>query len=572
MKQASGAQATINPTHAGTSSSGSPKPKPKTGARDYAQMGMGALGQFGQDMTPSVPFLQGAPMADPLNPGQKMQMPQLPFGGYLARGGRTKPKTAYVVGENGPEMFVPDEEGTVVPHLSPEQQLQKTLSNPQMTPDPSQQLNRTLTQYPRPEAAPAPDQQLYNTLKVAPDQPSMDAPQVSGPPQLASRPRVVPPPSEDDLLDKYRAEKAALIQRGEKHVSKGASALYYLFKGMERFANPSSEPITPLGQVRQQEDLNRVNRKIAPILEQKKIDQEMQMGQAKIANERAKTAQETIKAIQAQNPHLYDVAIKDGVIDEEDQKAIYQAGYGYVPLGDFRKFVFKDSNGISYASPEVGAPNFQQVPGIMPDAGKYETPLTTEIDGIPVHTTGNQELERRNRIKVANAQYQGAAQERNRVAAYTYQKEDAAAKTEKSNVASDSATKADQANNILNEARAIETDIAIKTNDLNQMMANPDRDAVAVSQLQKEIADLKEKARKRRTDGENLLTEARNPKKVNTPVVPPTSQPPVITPNKVTGSDKTLNEREIQMMMEKSKKSREEIIQKAIQKGYTILN
>lgn len=44
------------------------------------------------------------------------QPPALPFGGYRARGGPVMPGRAYMVGERGPEMIVPQQPGMVVPN------------------------------------------------------------------------------------------------------------------------------------------------------------------------------------------------------------------------------------------------------------------------------------------------------------------------------------------------------------------------------------------------------------------------------------------------------------------------
>ena len=43
-------------------------------------------------------------------------MAPLDFGGFMAGGGDVSPGTAYMVGENGPERFVPSQAGTIVPH------------------------------------------------------------------------------------------------------------------------------------------------------------------------------------------------------------------------------------------------------------------------------------------------------------------------------------------------------------------------------------------------------------------------------------------------------------------------
>lgn len=42
--------------------------------------------------------------------------PSLPFGGFRARGGPVRPGQAYVVGEQGPELFVPGASGSIVPN------------------------------------------------------------------------------------------------------------------------------------------------------------------------------------------------------------------------------------------------------------------------------------------------------------------------------------------------------------------------------------------------------------------------------------------------------------------------
>lgn len=43
----------------------------------------------------------------------------LPVGGARAEGGPVDTGHSYLVGENGPEMFVPSENGTIVPHARP---------------------------------------------------------------------------------------------------------------------------------------------------------------------------------------------------------------------------------------------------------------------------------------------------------------------------------------------------------------------------------------------------------------------------------------------------------------------
>lgn len=54
-------------------------------------------------------------MMDEQQPMQQDDPMSMPFGGFRAQGGPVDPRRRYVVGENGPEDFVPDEPGTIVP-------------------------------------------------------------------------------------------------------------------------------------------------------------------------------------------------------------------------------------------------------------------------------------------------------------------------------------------------------------------------------------------------------------------------------------------------------------------------
>lgn len=68
--------------------------------------------QIGGPVMPMMPQPQDPPM--PMMPQPGIQM--LPFGGYRANGGPVMPGRAYVVGERGPELMVPQVPGTIVPN------------------------------------------------------------------------------------------------------------------------------------------------------------------------------------------------------------------------------------------------------------------------------------------------------------------------------------------------------------------------------------------------------------------------------------------------------------------------
>ena len=56
------------------------------------------------------------------------------FGGFRAAGGPTYPGKAYVVGERGPELFMPDVSGMVVPHAA-KSLPSSALSGPSFSPE-----------------------------------------------------------------------------------------------------------------------------------------------------------------------------------------------------------------------------------------------------------------------------------------------------------------------------------------------------------------------------------------------------------------------------------------------------
>lgn len=68
----------------------------------------------GSGMMPAPPMMQGQVIDTAA--GWQPYQPTQQFGGYRALGGPVNPDEAYIVGENGPELFKPDQPGTVVPN------------------------------------------------------------------------------------------------------------------------------------------------------------------------------------------------------------------------------------------------------------------------------------------------------------------------------------------------------------------------------------------------------------------------------------------------------------------------
>lgn len=114
-------------------------------------------------------------------------------------------------------------------------------------------------------------------------------------------------------------------------------------------------------------------------LARKQAEQEGRKREADIAMNEFKAIQEKFKAIQSQNPVLWEAIEKKGYIDEADQKLLAEKGYGTVPLGDWRRFdrAF-DAQGNEVATPQTGAPNYRSTGLVRPDEG------VTTYRGIPV--------------------------------------------------------------------------------------------------------------------------------------------------------------------------------------------
>ena len=69
-------------------------------------------------MFAGVPKMSGGEAIDitAVNEGTVNSLGGLNFGGYRANGGKTTPGNAYMVGERGPELFVPRTSGAIVPN------------------------------------------------------------------------------------------------------------------------------------------------------------------------------------------------------------------------------------------------------------------------------------------------------------------------------------------------------------------------------------------------------------------------------------------------------------------------
>lgn len=72
----------------------------------------------GGGMLPLAPIMPAGPGTQPWS-GESSKLMSgdfMPFGGFRAKGGPVRPGTAYVVGENGPELMVPQVPGQIVPN------------------------------------------------------------------------------------------------------------------------------------------------------------------------------------------------------------------------------------------------------------------------------------------------------------------------------------------------------------------------------------------------------------------------------------------------------------------------
>lgn len=361
-----------------------------------------------------------APVKPLFNPMGSRTMPQTTrFGGFLARGGPVKPNTEYVVGEEGPEVLKIDKsgKGKVTPLTNPptREDYKKNIVPPgpnQVPPIDPNSIPIGGGQMPTRMTEEAGTLSPEGTYGVNDDIIGIEN-------QLKGASEPTPPKLDPDYYQhKYEGEKKALSARGPKAPHKAMSALSYVFQGMEHFANnmmgKANKPIVPLGDARYAREMENIDRKLQPIYEQQAIAQKQKFDKEKALGEMYESNKKRLLAIQAQNPEFVKSVWADQVIDDKEVAEAQRLGYGQLQSGDYRKFTNTESNGQGYSTPEIGAPNWQRN-NLPTDPNRYQTPLTVETDGgVPVATTGKDQLNRENAAKVANINYQGRTDAENR--------------------------------------------------------------------------------------------------------------------------------------------------------------
>lgn len=325
------------------------------------------------------------------------------FGGYRAMGGPMYPGYRYRVGERGPEdvMMHPDGTASVQPLTPPGSEYgdisrgyQDVQSQQAMQPEPEH------TSY-----------GVNDDILGAADK-------MNAPPQLklsarAQRKQDMSP--QDFTIDDLERKRAGLLQRGEKHVSKGASALSYLFQGMENFGDRMSgikpPPVVPLGQQRFSRELGKIDQRLGPLYEQK---------HAQLENDKliAETGRANRQYQADQNKELKDDFWKTANFQHyiTPEQAAYAKSIGIVGIPDdgidSRDFDTFMSGGKQYATPKLGPPDLHQT-NLPPEPGSEV--FTQKIPGTneTTTTTGKEALNRANQIEVANTNYKGRTAQAN---------------------------------------------------------------------------------------------------------------------------------------------------------------
>lgn len=363
----------------------------------------------------------------------------------------------------------------------------------------------------------------------------------------ALQPTAVPTNQLDNDIESAQAAKLALIKRGEAHVSRGASALSYLFQGMAHFGNNlqgrPSDPVTPLGQQRYARELGQADKKLQPLLDtrQQQIDYQTslskgQQAQYGASSAQAKAVEDQLKAIQQQNPHFYDTLKNQGYVTHDQSVWAGQNGLGNIPEGDFRDYDHQTINGGDYATPKTGAPNWQRTNApedIMKAPMLEQTPgLNQPLPGLP-----NDISNRANRRYDANVIAGGKAAETNRIEDTKYRQGAADAKTLRENRLNKSVSTADEGNNILNESRALKSKAesyraqAAKLRQKNETLDAEEK----ATKLEDKADKFEQDALEKKTKGDKALSNAVELAKDRdkTPVKPKAAKAPSLRPSSV---------------------------------------
>lgn len=349
---------------------------------------------------------------------------------------------------------------------------------------------------------------------------------------------------------------------------------------MQTFANPGRGPIQPLENVRFQNSVDNLDRRLAPLysMRDKEVAYKKSLIEQQVAGAQAFKAQN--EAVRSANPQLYDTMMADQVITEEEAAQAKQAGFGTLVPGDYRKFENREHNGEILATPQIGRPNWQPTNAPI-DPAKRETPIMTQLpnNGPWVQTTGNKALDRGNQIEVANTQYLGKTAETNRAASneeskslYNYEV------TEQERIAKANQL-ADDGIALTNKAAEYEKDVANIEAQIAQLPQGIMADPKIRENLEKRAQDLREKARDYRTQGTLKINEGAALSKQKIPAPPALSRATapalstpktMLDPKSITVDSDWLDRMVKESSRSKSPKTREQIIQELKKKGYTV--
>lgn len=120
------------------------------------------------------------------------------------------------------------------------------------------------------------------------------------------------------------------------------------------------QPIERLGETRKRGKDAAAMQRIGVRNARQKAEQDAAKRTFEIQGEQAETAKKVLQAVQQRNPVLWEAIKQKGFIDANDQAAIQQAGYGYVPTGSwFQTETTYDKDGNLLWTPKTGTPNYQ---------------------------------------------------------------------------------------------------------------------------------------------------------------------------------------------------------------------
>lgn len=193
--------------------------------------------------------------------------------------------------------------------------------------------------------------------------------------------------------DPLAQKEAELAEAMKVKPSKWKDFGFSLLSGLNNYLNGAKENRS-YSEIKRDRRVAQIAPQVELLRKQRADKHKAQMDSIERTKAQADAYKARLQAIQQQNPRLWEAIEKKGYIDKADQQAIFQAGYGYIPEGDWRQFdTMYDKDGNLLYSPKTGVPSYKPTGINDPKQG------TATFEGYPMKPS------EAGRLKVDQAQF-----------------------------------------------------------------------------------------------------------------------------------------------------------------------